>query len=764
MKNRSKLNLQLSAITLGVLGLFAMSSAMADDEELKALTQPKSSVQVEMIGVDANSAKFGEYNGLYGHQSGAYPNGALSVRGGSAYTNNEQGDTTRWSVTGDNLGLTSRSANASIADQGSWSIGVNFDQLQHNISNSYQTPYQGNIGSGLYTLPSNAFGSTVNKIANTQSLPAGILGDYGNVNISSTRMNTTLNGTAIVDKNLNFTFDYNHLVQSGAKLGSMESAINTATLTTSGIVVLPSPTNSQTDTLNLAVNWKGDNSYMTASYFGSFYQNNINSVQWTPYNTSGASLTNTLQTLSVSPNNSLNQLNLNGGYDFSKKTKLTSNLSISQNIQNDSYSGTYDPFMVNTGTLPSSSLNGLVNTMHADVKVTDQSIKDLALTAAFKFDERDNLTQSNLYQFYSNDGYKAYSSTSAMGYQPNAPVSNKQNQLIFGGDYKITKDQKLGLTLANNSISRWCNQYGPAGSVYANSPNCVTATSSNENKADLLYKLRATEDIALRAGVGYSNRKTNSDNQVYATMPEQAAQKNAGDYQGFYPFFEASRKQYLAKASVDWQALENLAFKLGGKYTNDLYYDSTYGVLGGNSWSLNFDGNYAYSEAGTLSGYATQQNSSRNLTNQASSGSWNNKLNTNTTTLGLGVKHGGLLDGKLTLMGDATYSTSISQYNTTLYPVTANCLSSGATPATFQCGMLPGIQNNLGIIKLGGSYQLDKNSKVGLMYWYQHLYSNDYYYTAYTMGTNPTSVLPTNQSSPSYNVNVISANYTYTFD
>jgi hypothetical protein len=71
MYKANKLNLKLSAISLAVVSLFSASAARADDEEVRALTQPQSTVQVEMIGVDQNSAKFGEYNGLYGHPSGA---------------------------------------------------------------------------------------------------------------------------------------------------------------------------------------------------------------------------------------------------------------------------------------------------------------------------------------------------------------------------------------------------------------------------------------------------------------------------------------------------------------------------------------------------------------------------------------------------------------------------------------------------------------------------------------------------------------------
>jgi len=762
-----------------------------------------------MIGVDQNSAEFGEYNGLAQHLSGAYPNGGFSVKGGNGYTNNEQGDTTRYSVTGENLGLTSRSANASIAEQGSWNFGVNFDQLQHNITNTYQTPYNGSMGGNTFTLPSNL--SSPNGLDKTQPgsqpfSPAGVgtnksvvSSDLQGMGISTTRYNTTLNGTAIVDKSLNFTFEYNNLVQTGAKLMAFGgSTYGNGTGSNSGnaqvVSILPNPTNYQTDTLNLAVNWKGENSFVTASYFGSFFKDNYNSVNWQAFSTnaSGSTALTPMQTMSTAPSNAFNQLNLNGGYDFSSKTKLTSNISIGQNTQNQGFGGTYDAAMVTPSqnstlksayALPTSSMNGLVNTTHADIKLTDQSVKDLNLSASAKYDERNNLTQSNIYNFSSLSG--------TAGLYPNTPLSNKQLQLALGGDYRLTKDQKLNLTLANNNIERWCNQYGAANSLggnatnYPGGTNCVNATSSNENVANLTYKLKANEDLNFKATAGYSNRKTQWNQQAVAAFVDPningssyAPGYNGGNAIGYQPYFEASRKQFLGKANANWQATENLGITLGGKYTNDLYPDSTYGVQNGNSWSLNLDGTYAYAEKGTVSAYATQQNQSRSLTsfNNATStapaGAWSNTLGTKTTTLGLGIKQAGLVDGKLTLTGDATMSFAASQYNTQIPYAVAGSGSGIATVAAgcsapnsvYNCGMLPAIQNNLGIIKLGGSYQVDKNSKVGLMYWYQHLYSNDYYYNAYQYGSAPTGVMPTNQTAPSYNVNVFAVNYTYTFD
>ena len=811
MKNVSKFNLRLSVISVGVIALFSISSAMADDEEIKALTQPKSTVQVEVIGVDQNSAKFGEYNGLYGHPSGAYPNGALNVRGGGAYTNNEQGDTTRWSVTGDNLGLTSRSANATISDQGSWNIGINYDQLQHNITDTYTTPYQGGMNGTSFTLPSSLTGanqlykatSTVTTPAGTQQMTAAQLGSFGNMAISSSRFNTTVSGGAIVDPSLNITFEYNHLLQSGAKLGAYGSAGSTSAtnfpnVAAQSVAILPSPTNSTTDTVNLAANWRGENSHLTASYFGSFYQNNVNSVNWQTFLATSSTVSGTaIETMSTAPSNAFNQLNLAGGYDFSNKTKLTGNASIGQNTQNQGFGGTYDKYMAPNVSQP--SMNGLVNTTHADLKLTDQSIKDLTLAASAKFDQRDNLTQSNM--------YGGYSITGDLANVPNTPLSTKQTQLALSGDYRLTKDQKLGLLLANNSINRWCNQYGSPGSTqtgallpqggtntnttnnsFYNSPNCASATSSNENKADVSYKIKATENIDFKTNIGYAQRKTQWDQSVVTAWPYQtsavfplpvvgssvtasnqpAVGTNGANQPGYMPFFEASRNQFIAKAGSNWRVSDDLSLSLGGKYTNDTYPDSKFGVQNGYSWSLNFDSTYAYSESGTIAAYVTQQNMQRSLSNYYSStssaglvtaaGGWTNNLQTNATTFGLGAKQGGLVNGKVGVAADLTYSMASSRYNTGNYYAPTTCAAAGT------CGMLPAIQNNLAILKLGSTYELDKNSKLGFMYWFQHLYSNDYYYNGYQYGATPSAVLPTNQTAPSYNVNVFAVNYTYTFD
>ena len=776
MKTRNA-NLKLSLLSVAMLGVFSSMYAYADDEEAAALMNPTSSVTVEEIYVSQGSQKFGEYNGL--NKQGGYINGNINVRGGDGYKNNANGDTSRWSIQGTDLGLTDRSASAGYSDQGNWGVTVGYDELQHNLAPGYQTPYQGQMGGSGWSLPS-GFGTT----SNTNTMNSAQKGAFQTIDISTTRQNTSLKAEKILENGLSTFFEFNHLNQTGAKLqGFGQAQISGAT--NEYVAILPSPTSYQTDTMNLGLNWQGEKARLTGSYFGSFFRDGNNGVQFQTF--AGA---NNMQTMSTAPSNQLQQLNLGGGYDFTNKTKLVGNFSFGRNTQNASTA--YDPLMMVNGNTPA-PFNGLVNTAHADLKVNDSSIKNLNLSAGVKYDSRDNLSQSNMQNFYSIGNHNTF--------YPNTPLSYRKAQAEVAGDYRITSDQKVRLAYQYTNLNRYCNQYatGQVTPVTATSTNyppgadCVTANYSRSNNVAASYKLKAAESVDIKFAYAMDVRQTtwnqnaiaamygaNANNSPAALSLKMVPGQNGGDYVGFRPFFEASRNQQLVKGNVNWQTTDALTLGVGGKYLYDQYPDSTYGITNANTWAINFDANYAYAENGTLVAYAVQQNAMRNLNNKQVNtavyngsttaapygvGSWTNSMTENDTTLGLGIRHSGLMSGKVTLLGDLTYSLGQTNYSTSIngartQATAYNCSS----PANGTCGNPGAISNRMAAIKLGGSYQIDKQSKVGLRYTYQHLSSNDFYYNGYQMGYTPTQVMPTNQTSGSYNVNVIAATYTYSFD
>jgi MtrB/PioB family decaheme-associated outer membrane protein len=786
MKTRNA-KLKLSALTLAVQGVLVAMYAMpagAEDGQAASLKVPTNSVEVGMIGVSSDSAKFGEYSGL--DKSGGYFVSDFSVRGGDAYGDGK--GTGRWALTGSDLGLTSRALGATVAEQGQWNVGISYDQLRHNTSDSYQTPYQGTMGGDAFTLPP-GFGAVPTAAPGTRTLTPAQLGAFQNIDINNTRENTALTAGVNASRQWGIKVDYNHLAQTGAKLmgfGSYGSAAVGGAGTGEKVAILPMPTNSSTDTVNVALNWLGEQGHATFSYSGSFFrQNNDTGVRFETFTG-----TTNIQTMGTPPNNDYQQLNLVGGYALWAKTKLSGGLSYGRNTQNAAYA--YDTFAMVTPS-PTNSLNGYVANTHADLKLTDQTTKDLALSGLVKYDNRDNRTTSNIYNF------NAISGGNTANY-PNTPLSIKKILGELAGDYRLDAKQKVRLAVSREGIVRQCNDYAVGGGTpaYAAGTNCVIAPSTREDRLSATYRVKASNDLNLNAGYGYGDRKTTFDQDARASMigfdgnvivnGSNAATSvpgvsglNAGEFRGFNPFFEESRKQQMLKAGANWQAIDEVSVGVNGRFTDDKY-DSQYGVQKGTAWSLNLDTSYAYRESGSLTVYLTQQERTRDMTNAQRAltsnpgaasltavaipqgGTWSNSLKDTDTTLGLSLKEGGLMGGKLLLVGDMTYSLAKTAYSTALnYSTTTTGGLTCADPSIYTCVALPDITSRMFQFKVNGTYTLDKNSKLGLGYLHRSLHSEDFYYNGLQYGFTPTSVLPTNQTAPSYSVNVVSASYMYIF-
>jgi MtrB/PioB family decaheme-associated outer membrane protein len=760
--------IRISALAIAVQGaLLAMyaAPALAEDDTVAALTTPDNSVEVGLVGIDEKSNKFGEYSGLNKRDPYAVVN--FSVKGGDY---GDENGTTRWSVTGSNLGLTSRELGASYSNQGRWNVGVGYDELRHNTTDGYQTPYQGSMGGSNFTLPA-GFGT----VANTQTMTAAQLAAMNTVDVSNTRKNTSLTAGYYFSPQWRLTFDYNNLEQSGAKLMAFGSDAHGGA-TGERIAILPNPTNYTTDTVNLGVDWTGEKGHLTAAYFGSFFRDHNDRVTWTTF--VGANVTDTMST---APNNQLHQLNLSGGYKLTNTTKLAGGLSYGRNTQDSNFvdGNSLAPasgLMLTAA--PVSSLNGLVKTTHANLKLVDQTTKDLKLSASAKYDKRDNQTESNIYNANAIDGGNSYT-------YPNTPYSYKKGQYELAGDYRLFGTQHLRVALGHDDMKRWCNSFAYNATYYPNGNNCLVDTATREDKLSLGYKLKALEQLDLSVGYSYAERKTDYDPTARTAMigvrggtdiatgvQGTIRGLNGGDYVGFHPLFDASRVQQMVKLGVNWQTTQALSFGLTSRFADDNYTDATYGAQDGKSWNLNLDATFTYSDNGSVFAYVSRDYRDRyvkhvnrsNLTTNAYI--WGDQLKDEGISYGVGAKHGGLFGGRLDLTGDVSYTDSKSNYSSELLSTFAGGTTTTTTcsaAAALTCGSAPDIRNKLTQVKLTGSYKVDKQSKVALGYVFQRLSSTDYFYNGYQYGLTPTGMMPTNQQTGSYKVNLVAATYIYSF-
>ncbi len=824
MKNHSE-KFAVRVLTLAVHGALAVMFAtpfvaQAQDDVVAAMKRPDNFVEIGVSGVNEASGKFGEYNGL--KKSGGTFIGNFNVRGGNAYDGT---GTLRYELSGTDLGTTSREIGATIGEQGRWKLKFGYDELEHVISDTYQTPYLEKMGGNTFTLPA-AFGyidttrTTLTPtgdgqvpgaawVAGNRNMTAAQQGAFHTEEISSSRKNTSFGAGFTFNRQWSVSLDLNRLERSGAKLlgvatqsYSLVSAPSatatpaaTATWKNQGSILAMSPTNYNTNSINLALNFVGEQGHLTAGYYGSFFDDGYNSFSvMSPM--AGASAGTTAltatcaagvscyptNTMSTAPTNYLNQFNLTGGYAFSGKTKLAGGFSYGRNVQNDSFIS--DPMMALN---PSGeSLNGLVITRNASLKLTDQSFKDLTLTAGVKYNERDNQTASNLYKFYSINLAKTVVVPSGAGSQVvvNAPFSNEKVQLELAGDYRLAKGQMLHVGYERENYSRWCSSVAanptpfnknangfPAAPADA---NCVLAATSKEDKLSLGYRMKTGNDVSF--GVGYAYNKRNSD--YDPTYFNTVLGIHGSEVYGFRQFFEASRTQNMLKANISLQANEKLSLSANAKYAKDSYPDSQLGDQGGKTRGVNLDASYSYSDKGSFSAFLSWQDKNKEglLSNNGSKSPWVtplvvptalwfNRQTDSDNTVGVSASQKGLMGGKLTVSGDLTLS-----HNITTQKVDDAGLNTIKTAVNLcqlsnigLCGSYPDVDTKVAQLKLVGNYAVDKRSKVAVTYLYQKLSSSDYYFNGYQYGYTASAQLPTNEESPNYRVQAIGVTYNYSF-
>jgi MtrB/PioB family decaheme-associated outer membrane protein len=763
-------------VLLAVCLLPLAAAAAEGDDDVANLTQPASSVEVGAEYVSGSSDKFGEYNGL--NKSGVDALGNFSVRGGDGYQGYQGGSgTTRWAVTGSDLGTTSRALDATVSSQGRWNLGLGYDELRHYYTESYQTPFQGSLGANSFFLP-----ATFGVIASTEGGPAGTgtqalsanqLSFFHNENIYSGRQNLTLTAGYDLGREWSAQFNYNRLNQSGAKLiGGSFSPDASGAGGGEDTGTFMNPTHYKTDTFEFAINGAGERWNLRAGYFASLFTDDYSSVSFSnPFVDSGATpaLTGTLpdggifpvDTYATPPNSNFQQFDLSGGFAIAPNTSLAGGLSYGRNTQNSGFIN--DPLF--DSVLPRSSLDGLVVTTHADLRLTNQATKDLTLSAGFKFNERDNLTPSETFgQFLSIAGDQ-------WGSVVNTPVSNKKTEVELAGNYRLDRNQSVRLAYDYDAISRWCHNAlansaqssdptAPAG--YYTMAACVEVPNSGESKLSASYKLTAANQVGFHAGYSYADRHVDINSSYYNPM-----QTSADGFQnfGYVPYFDADRTEQVGKAGIDWEASDKIDVGLDGRYVHDQY-GSALGVQTAHTWAANLYAAYNYSAKGSVSGYLSVQGRQRDLLSGAERSPlapppslWSNRLTDDSDTIGLNAKYKGLLHDRLEVSGDLSYSSDRSVYSTNL----ANYTSVLCTPYGISCGTLPTIQNDSLRLKLVAIYQASASNKVALHYLYAKLSSTDYYYSAYQLGSTDVTVLPTNQAAPSYSVSVVGVSFIHTF-
>ncbi len=637
----------------------------AENPELDELTQRKSTIEAGVLGVSDGNWKYGQYNGL--PNSGPYAIGNFDIKGGGAY---DSDDATRWRVVGRNIGLETREFIGEYKDQGKYKLNFGYDEITQYKQGTYQTPYIGAGGNSL-SLPPNWQDPTG---GNMRNLSASDQAMFQGVELSTKRRRFDGGFSYFLNNEWELKASMRHEEKNG--VSTTGAAIGGRTG-----VILPSPISQSTDQINASMNFTGQKGFGSFAYYGSIFHNDYDSITFqSAYPTSLAGYP-AFGRMSTMPDNQFHQFTLNGGYNFSPDTKLVGSGSYGRNWQNENFR----PYSTSSAAMPTqSNLNGGVNFANANLKFTHRVDKDLNLAAAYKFDERDDVTSVNTYKFTDVDAIGA-----ANNFRSNTPFSRRVQTGNLDADYTIAKGHALKLGYEIQSIDRWCNDTWVA---------CFDAATTLENIGKIDYRGNLTDKLNAKLGYAYSNRSSsnyNQDSAIFASAPPQTAQQlslynaysvtgipawgpflgyapkpgvpypypgvfanngavssgmngsNEFDINGLERFNTAPRDRQSFHSMLNYQLTDKLALGVNGDYRYDNYYESTYGLQSSRNWSLNFDSSYNFSE--DLSGHVfyTYQDS-QNKTAGSSAGT-----NSNTGTSAAGSVVGGCYNNVLAMNNNA---------------------------------------------------------------------------------------------------------------
>ena len=875
MKNdqaRFAVRVSVAAVQGALLAIGAMAAAHAaeGDVAVRELTQPTNFVEAGVGYVTQDSFKFGQYNGLF--DKGPYGIFNFDARGGSAYDLNGSG-TQRWRLFGTDLGLDTRSAGVEYGEQGSFRVFVGYDQLRSNYSDSYQTPFLG-AGTNTLSLPGgwikpvvpqvNATGGNFRALSPTTGLANALVSGVSTP--PSAAQQAIVNNIiaadvpAFHDVDLDTTrktvaggFSYNFGPRWQALVTASQTdqdglkALNMINLA-SGTVSSTNPNliDQTTNQYNASLTYTGEKFFMTAAYYGSYYRNHVSSMTW-----ENAFAPHTFATISTAPSNDFNQFSLKGGYNFSPTTKLVMGGSYARGTQNDAYISDASTTPI---ALPASSPNALVVATQFNAKLTARPMKDLNLALGYRYNNRDNRTSVNTYEFYDAGeppGTTPSAFNAALGLPPgtlasnvniyaNRPYSKRTEQVNADADYRVAKGQSIKAGYEWQDIHRKCS-----GSWI----DCADAPDATTNTVRLAWDANSLENLNGRLSYAYSERRVtyNENGWMAGNVPAGVgattsvaaflSQTGLGGYGPiapwvplqpgnlgiFFPnnsalpqalygsrndihelpgmrrFYAADRDENKVRAMLNWDASERISLQGSVEYNDDDYTHSVYGLKTSRNLAATLEATFNLSESLSANAFYTYEEqkagsaglsyNSGQITNAStvggvagntvvsggcfdtvidrnSNGKIDPCLNWATNMRDTINTFGGTFKGKLDLMGDVLYSQARTSIGVTGGTYANSPFAVAGRPAVVPAVIfipasdLPDVKSNLFEIRLAGQYALDKTSAMRLFYWYQRLTSSDFAYDGMQYGT-ITSVMPNNQTAPSYNVSVIGVSYLY---
>lgn len=715
-------------------------------EKLKELIQITNRVEIGANYVSDNSFRFGRYTGL--HQQGLTALFNLDLFHRGAY---DSGSAEYWKIQGTNLGLDSREAEIEVGVQGKYKIQIDYDQIPIFRSDSMSTPFIG-AGSTDLTLPSNWVGSSTTA-GMTQLLP-----DLNSFDLKTIRRQTGLGVSWVLSPYWGFSTSYKTEHKDGNKTIG-------ATFGNSGgnprAAIVPEPVDYTTQQFDAVLSYTTKKTQIQAAYYLSIFTDNNTSLTWSnPYTTisgwaAGTGFPSGRGQLSLPPDNQFHQFSLDGGYNFSDRTRFTASVARGRMTQNETFLPYTDIASLQasiTQPLPRDSLDGSIDTTVINLRLASRPWQDFSWSASYRYDDRDNNTPRNEYVYIGGDSQNQDTSATSSKRRYNEPYSYTEEQYKIDATYRIFGNTDLSAGAQHSKIDR---TYSEREQADEDTYNFGINTEISERFSGHLRYTFAQRDGSTYVGneplhTGYSEAYVATVTGDFENLP------------GLRKYYQANRDRDQVTATLSFTPTEAWTLGLEANYAQDEYNESELGLIDSKIDSYTFDTTYAPSPLWSTYLFYTTEKLTSDQDGHSFSGTASVKVaqandpnrdwfvyhRDHINSYGAGYKRS-LTSKPLDFGIDYTYSKTRSNLDF-------------AVGSLLSTKPLPSDVSQLDSLNLYGTYAMRDNLSLRLNYLYERYHSTDWSVD----GIAPNqlaNVILLGEDSPDYNVHAVSLSMTYRF-
>lgn len=696
-----------------------------------------------------DSFKYGKYTGLT--DEGIEPLFSFRLQHRPAWDGD---NTTHWRMEGFRVRQDGRRLEAVVGQQGTQKLAISYRETPRFLIEDAVTPFR-DVGSTFLTLP--ADWETTG--GSTADMP-GLRDSLQSVDIETKRRRFQVAYERQLPADWTFNADYRRETKEGTRAFGAVIGTNGGNPRSA---ILPAPTDFVYDIVDLNIQYDGDAYQVGFGYYGSFFENERNSLTWeNPFGqfsgwAPGVGFPDGLGRLALEPDNQFNQVRAFGQYRFSSTTVLTGTAAYGRMEQDEDFLFyTVNRNLEADRPLPRESLDGEINTTLVDIRLASRPFDRFHLTTGLRLDDRENETPRDVY--YVVHGDAGHQDPPGSG-RINLPYSYTKKDFKLDGTYRLASRTRL-----------------TAGYSYAEEGRDFSEVNkSDEQGVKLGFSAQPTDTASIKLDVSREERDVD---EYIGNLPFRISHEPGGTAGDDFENHPLLRKYYLAgrdrdKVSLraDYFPMARISLGLSSSYSRDDYDENTFGLNEARVQAHTVDMGYVPADDVTMTAFYTHERFDADMRGRSWPGfapqlafdpaqNWFMSSDDEVDTVGLsvnvedigrrlGMKTRSNGQGQLDFGVDYLFSRSRSEIEVT-----------GA--ANIQTAPLPDLFTRLSSVSVSGRYQATAATslRVGVEY---ETYSSRNFALDGTEVDTLANVLGLGNQSPDYDVTWVTFSFNHRF-